>query len=137
MLPIAPLASIFRKLFHASARTQETTAERTGRVSSIHIEPGKLVAYQDQHTSFSAVGLDRLGNIVHGARFSWSSSDESKLQIDQTNVPGIPEIFVWVIPTSPGIQQHTRDRDDFHLNTKMVGSNNASAGDCRNDKLRV
>ena len=82
VLPIAPLASIIRKLFHPSARTQETTVDRTGRVSAIRIEPGKQVAYQDQHISFSAVGFDSTGGIVHGARFTWSSSDETKLQID-------------------------------------------------------
>jgi hypothetical protein len=84
VLPIGPLASIIKKLFHSSARTQETTADRTARVSSIRIEPGKLVVYQDQHISFSAIGIDNVGAIVHGARFSWSSSDETKLQIDDS-----------------------------------------------------
>jgi hypothetical protein len=85
-------------LFWSSSRApQETTDIRSGRVSAINITPAKQVGYLSQHVAFSAVGKTSSGNIVHGAKFSWTSSDPSKLQIDDTGVatlvsPGL----VWV-----------------------------------------
>ena len=97
VLPVEPLVSIIRKLFRSPVRAQETTADRTSRVSVIRIEPGKLVGYLNQRVSFSAVGRDPLAGVVQGARFDWSSSDENKLRIDDSGQamllnPGL----VWV-----------------------------------------
>lgn len=101
VLPVAPMVSIIRKLFQFSARTPESTADRTARVSVIHIQPGKLVTYQNQPVSFQAVGVDTFGKIAHGAKFSWSSSDESKLQIEEGQALPIAAGLVWVTASTP------------------------------------
>jgi len=84
VLPMGPLVSIIKKFFQFSVKAEETTADRTSRVTLIRIEPGKLVGYLNQRVSFSAVGKDSLENLVQGARFDWASSDETKLRIDDS-----------------------------------------------------
>lgn len=103
MLPVAPMVSIIRRLFQFSAKPQETTADRTARVSEIHIVPGKIVAYQNQRVSFSAVGVDTFGKIAHGAKFSWSSSDESNLQFEDGQALMIGAGLVWVTASTPSV----------------------------------
>ena len=61
---------------------QETLAERLTRVSRVRVVPAKLVAYIGDTHTFTAVGADSGGNVVHGVRFNWSS-DSTKLQIDE------------------------------------------------------
>ncbi len=84
-------------LFSSPARQREDTGTRSLRVRQITISPAKQVGYLNQILSFSAVGKDSLGNIAQGARFDWSSSDSSKLRIDDSGQatllsPGL----VWV-----------------------------------------
>jgi YD repeat-containing protein len=99
ILPFIPLIGIFKRLFRASkpTRRQETTASRTNRVSTIEVSPNKIVGYQNQAIGFAAVGRSGSGEIVQGARFNWSSSDLTKVQIDDSGqasllAPGL----VWV-----------------------------------------
>ena len=78
-------------------RQQETTRSRSNRVATISVSPGKIVGYQGQRISFSAIGKDGSGEIVQGARFHWSSSDTARLEIDDSGqatciAPGL----VWV-----------------------------------------
>lgn len=96
MLPAAPIISVISRLFQ-STRVRETTTDRTAKVSIIRIEPGRLVAYQNQPINFSAIGLDRFGQIAHGARFEWFSSDDNKLEIDDSGqATAIGTGVVWV-----------------------------------------
>ncbi len=84
-------------LFSSRARQEENTETRSLRVRSISISPAKQVGYLNQNLSFSAVGKDALGNIAQGSRFDFSSSDATKLRIDDSGQalllsPGL----VWV-----------------------------------------
>lgn len=103
MLPVAPVVSLLRRLFKFSSQRQGTATDRTARVSTIHINPGKTVAYQNQHIAFNAVGLDTFAKIAHGAKFSWSSSDESKLQISDGRALTIGAGLVWVTASTPTV----------------------------------
>ncbi|HLG14570.1 MAG TPA: hypothetical protein VJH03_08725 [Blastocatellia bacterium] len=92
------VAVFWKWLFgRSTARPQETTQTRTNRVSAIAVTPRKMVGYEGQRISFSAIGKDGLGDTVQGARFDWASSDLKKLQIDDSGEaalvgPGL----VWV-----------------------------------------
>ena len=102
-LPIAPLSALLTRLFGKSTqRQQDTTASRSNRVVNITINPGKIVGYQGQQITFSAVGRDGSGETVQGARFNWSSSDSTLLDIDGSGQatllsPGL----VWVTASTP------------------------------------
>src|SRR5215213_1914515 len=68
-----------------SARPQrETLAERRAYVSNIHITPLKLVGYQGQSFSFSALPTDHAGRAIQGVKFTWESSNSNKAQIDDS-----------------------------------------------------
>ena len=89
-------------LFSSSAQQREDTGTRSLRVRAIELNPGKRVGYLNERIGFSAVGKDSLGNIVQGARFEWSSSDERLLRIDDSGqgtliAPGL----VWVTASTP------------------------------------
>ncbi|MEW6128915.1 MAG: RHS repeat-associated core domain-containing protein [Acidobacteriota bacterium] len=58
--------------------------ERNNRVSRIRISPFKFVGYLNEAQIFTALGVDANGEIVHGAKFSWETSDRNILTIDDT-----------------------------------------------------
>src|SRR5215471_17877623 len=78
------LPRLFKSIFSlfAAKPAQDTTNTRTAAVSIIHISPAKFVGYTDQQVSFSAFGTNSAGATIQGARFSYSSSDTSKLTIN-------------------------------------------------------
>src|SRR5262249_3624041 len=58
-VPLFDLVRLFKRLFGKSMRRQEeNTQTRTNRVSNVSITPGKIVGYQGQTISFSAIGKD-------------------------------------------------------------------------------
>lgn len=59
-----------------------TLADRTNRVATVTISPHRMVGYIAETVTFVAMGADIRGELVHGAKFSWESSDTSKLTID-------------------------------------------------------
>jgi len=58
-------------------------AERTANVANIAVSPHRLVAYIDEAVIFIAIASDTFGELVHGAKFQWESSDTNKLTIDE------------------------------------------------------
>ena len=60
-----------------------TMAERTARVSAISVSPQKYVGYIGDSVTFVAIGTDPEGQPAHGAKFTWESSNEDKLTIDE------------------------------------------------------
>ncbi|HXF39109.1 MAG TPA: RHS repeat-associated core domain-containing protein [Blastocatellia bacterium] len=58
-------------------------AERTARVSAISVSPQKYVGYIGDSVTFVAIGTDPEGQPAHGAKFTWESSNEDKLTIDE------------------------------------------------------
>ena len=58
-------------------------AERTAKVATVKISPQKLVGYVGDSVTFVAMGADVQGQPAHGAKFTWQSSDTSKLTIDE------------------------------------------------------
>lgn len=75
----------FGSLFRSSQETArpETVADRNRLVSSVEVSPHKLVGYLGDTVTFVAMGRDLKGQIAHGAKFNWESSDPSKLKIDE------------------------------------------------------
>jgi RHS repeat-associated protein len=65
-----------------SAKPQENTDIRSSKAADIIINPQKIVGYEGQRISFTAIGKERSGEIVAGTKFTWSSSDTNKLNID-------------------------------------------------------
>ena len=65
MLPSWSLAALLKSLFgkaKARRQQQDTTQSRSNRVATISVSPRKLVGYQGQRISFSAIGKDGSGN---------------------------------------------------------------------------
>ena len=75
--PWMDLVRLFSKLFGKSAKPQESTETRSNRVTSILVNPQKIVGYQGQQLAFSAIGEDAHDELVQGPLFDWASSDSS------------------------------------------------------------
>src|SRR5262249_42094690 len=76
-------------------------ADRLSHVSHIALNPPKHVLYQQQRIPFNSIATDYQGRIIQGIRFSYSSSDPSKLTVDELGVatalhPGL----VWLTSTA-------------------------------------
>jgi hypothetical protein len=89
---------LFRNLFGQSTRRRERQADRLAAVSRIEISPRRLVAYQEDTFTFSALATDSLGRTIQGVRFSWESANPDKVQIDDTGratflQPGLTSII--------------------------------------------
>jgi RHS repeat-associated protein len=65
---------------------QETPGDRASHVSRLQITPLKRVGYQGERIPIAALPLDGAGRPVEGVRVSFSSSDMTKLTLDQLNV---------------------------------------------------
>ncbi len=81
----ASLASVLiRWLFggHDTER-QETPEERISRVATVQLSPGKIVSYQTQTVTFTALGVDFAGRTIPGLSFTWESSNPDKVVIDE------------------------------------------------------
>jgi YD repeat-containing protein len=78
------IPNFFKWLFgsQSAAVRQETLAYRNARVAQIRISPQKFVGYLNETATFTALGVDLLGETVQGVKFDWESSDTNKLQID-------------------------------------------------------
>jgi hypothetical protein len=57
-------------------------ADRAAAVSRVQINPIKYVGYENEGNTFTARPSDFLDRTVQGVKFSWESSDTTKLQID-------------------------------------------------------
>jgi hypothetical protein len=57
--------------------------ERTNRVSTVVLAPHKYLGYIGDTVTFVAMGKDALGQPAQGPKFSFESSDLSKLTIDE------------------------------------------------------
>jgi hypothetical protein len=83
-VPVNYLSTLIRGLWNKKAKPpQETMASRTSRVLRIRLTPFKLVGYIGETQTFSAIGLDFKGDIVHGAKFTWESEKTDKISIDE------------------------------------------------------
>jgi hypothetical protein len=78
-------AYFVRRLFSRStARPRhETMADRATAVAHIRLTPVKFVGYTNEGTTFTATPTDSLDRTVQGVKFSFQSSNPSKLQIDE------------------------------------------------------
>jgi RHS repeat-associated protein len=97
--PVPVAIKWFKRLFHSPAKSsrRQTTADRNANVTNVRITPARIVGYQGQQISFSAIGRNVTGQTIQGVQFTWSSSDANKLQIDSSGSvtlsgPGV----VWV-----------------------------------------
>jgi hypothetical protein len=77
---------LFKKLFGPRPGRQETAADRLSHVSHITLNPPKHVLYQQQRLPFISLATDNLGRTIQGVRFDYSSSDTSKLTVDEMGV---------------------------------------------------
>lgn len=68
--------------FQIGAPRTLTVADRTGRVTTVTIAPHKFVGYVGDSVTFVAMGKTFDGQTAHGAKFTWESSDTTKLTID-------------------------------------------------------
>ena len=82
---LSQVPQFFKRLFGRSPLKahQLTLTERTNLVSSMLISPHKYVGYVGDAVTFVAIGTDLSGEAVNGAKFSWTSSDEGHLTIDE------------------------------------------------------
>jgi RHS repeat-associated protein len=78
-------AYFIKRLFSRStARAHhETMADRATAVAHVQLNPVKFVGYQDEGATFMATPTDALDRTVQGVKFSFQSSNPSKLQIDE------------------------------------------------------
>src|SRR5215208_4344898 len=100
---VAPVSDAFiwvKRLLRRSAKSsrQETPADRKNYVSRIQITPLKFVGYHGQAVNFTALPLNFNGETIQGVRFDWESSDNDKVQIDDSGratflQPGLARII--------------------------------------------
>jgi RHS repeat-associated protein len=87
VIPSAPIMIPFPALpfwpFNVQASRPISMAERTARVATIAVSPHRMVGYMGETVTFVAMGSDIRGDLVHGAKFQWESSDTNKLTIDE------------------------------------------------------
>jgi RHS repeat-associated protein len=87
LIPSPPIMIPFPVLpiwpFNVDVSRPITMAERTARVATIAVAPHRMVAYVGEAVTFVARGADIRGDLVHGAKFQWESSDTNKLTIDE------------------------------------------------------
>jgi len=109
LLPIWPFTVATRQI---------SMAERTNRVAVITVSPHKMVGYIAETVTFVAMGTDIRGDLAHGAKFTWESSDTSKLTIDEAGratllQPGVVSVTARAgvaSGTSPVLIRPTRRR---------------------------
>jgi YD repeat-containing protein len=90
------IRSLFRSV--AAAPQQETPEQRLAHLATIRMSPFKYVGYQQQKVSFSALGLDLAGQVVHGIQFTFESSHASAVEVDEAGLatflqPGLARII--------------------------------------------
>jgi RHS repeat-associated protein len=87
VIPSGPIVIPFPVLpiwpFNVQASRPIGMAERTARVATIAVAPHRMVGYIGETVTFVAMGSDIRGDLVHGAKFQWESSDTNKLTIDE------------------------------------------------------
>jgi RHS repeat-associated protein len=87
---------------------RETTADRTARVTTIRINPSRIVGYTGQRLQFSAVGSNSGGMTIQGAQFTWTSSDPEKLQVDNSGLASLSAPgLVWLTAATPHTSART------------------------------
>src|SRR6266496_2489748 len=74
LMPI-PMFPIWR--FRLGSAPQVRLVDRIARVAAITVSPYKMVGYVAETVTFVALGADIRGDVVHGAKFTWESSDTS------------------------------------------------------------
>lgn len=84
-----------------------SVAERTAVVSSITVSPNKLVGYIGDVVTFVAMGMDAPGRPAHGARFTWASSDEGKLTVDEAGRATLVAPGLVIVTCSAGVAVKT------------------------------
>ncbi|HLG15385.1 MAG TPA: hypothetical protein VJH03_12910, partial [Blastocatellia bacterium] len=135
---------LFNWLFGSSRTVQrtprETFAGRAAHVSRLIPSPRKFVGYQGQRVSFNAMGVDFAGRTIQGVKFSWASSDTSKVQIDEsgqamlvgnglawiTCSAGFASIRIPVL-VRPGARRLQTD-DEWRLDQDTLGEDGSVAG---------
>ena len=97
----------------ASGQQEETLEDRIARVWQITISPHRFVGYIGDKVTFVAMGSDASGDPVHGAKFTFESSDESKLTIDEAGQAsllqaGRVQVICWAGTTNQTVQVQIR-----------------------------
>jgi hypothetical protein len=82
-------------------------ADRTERVSTITVSPHKMVGYIGETVTFIAMGSDIRGEIVHGAKFTWESSDTDKLTIDEAGRAALLRPGMVIVTARAGVAVKT------------------------------
>jgi len=82
LIPI-PLLPVWPFQLSTPIARELSVAERTAAVSSVKISPDTVVGYIGDSVTFVAMGTDIHGQPAHGAKFTWESSDPTKLAIDE------------------------------------------------------
>jgi hypothetical protein len=77
------IPKLFNWMFGPAPQRQQSLADRIASVSTISLSPRRFVGYLGETTTFTALGTDSSGEVVHGAKYTWESSDTEKLQIDE------------------------------------------------------
>jgi hypothetical protein len=87
---------------------QESLAERKIRVSAVRISPSRLVSYVGGTHTFTAVGRDSSGEVVHGVRFDWESSGgATQVTIDEAGSATFRQPGLYTITGRAGSAQGT------------------------------
>jgi RHS repeat-associated protein len=74
---------VFPLWFQSSTPRELTMEERTARAVNLTLAPHRFVGYIGDTVTFVARGTTVDGQPAHGAKFSFESSDESKMTIDE------------------------------------------------------
>jgi hypothetical protein len=122
-------------------------ADRASAVAHIQINPIKLVGYEEDGATFTATPSDFLDRTVQGVKFSWESSNTTKLEIDDAGrarflQPGLVRITCRAgsaIASAPVLIRPNRrprqsddewrvDQQRLSVNGDIVGETDGSSG---------
>ncbi|HLF84279.1 MAG TPA: hypothetical protein VI837_08905, partial [Blastocatellia bacterium] len=81
--PVVMPVPVFPLWFQSSTARELTMEERTARAVNVTLAPHRFVGYIGDRVTFVAKGTTVDGQPAHGAKFSFDSSDESKMTIDE------------------------------------------------------
>jgi RHS repeat-associated protein len=111
IIPSAPILIPFPVLpfwpFNIDVSRPITMAERTARVATISVSPHRMVGYIGETVTFVAMGSDIRGELVHGAKFQWESSDTNKLTIDEAGRATMLHPGMVIVTARAGLAVHT------------------------------
>jgi RHS repeat-associated protein len=147
-LSLQSFSSLLQRIFQAKkARHQKlSAAQRQAQVSTIKMSGAKYIGYAGDCLALGGQALDAEGNLVHGVRLTWRSSDPQRLQIDDMgiatlNKPGVVKVMCQAgtaestiaVLIRPGLRPPQSDGQWDEDHQRLLQSDNTGGSQTQNE----